>query len=366
MKDTIAPSGPIEAVPFSPSTARGEASPLLQRRRRGWELGLPMAIDTSTGFYDGRHLPAIIAVGGGKGGVGKSLLCANLAARLATGGLKVLAVDLDIGGANLHTYFGVGAPTHMLGDAIIFHRKSLREVMVPTAIDGLRLIAGGREETWGDTSSIDRSVIGSLYGALLAVKEQDGIDIVILDLGAGTHRHTIDFFLSAHLGIVTVLPEPTSIENAYLFLKTALFRIIENVGERTGATETADAVKCALMSEPSGGRARTAGYVDKLRQIANMHPGFVNQLGQALLGRTCGIAVNQVRSQKDIDVGRSMELIGERYFGFQSKFCGYLTYDEAAWKSLRNRRLLVADFPHAVLSRRFVELARTVLGNIGF
>jgi flagellar biosynthesis protein FlhG len=89
-------------------------------------------------------------------------------------------------------------------------------------------------------------------------------------------------------------------------------------------------------------------------------------VGQALAGRTLGIAVNQVRCQKDIDVGKSMELIGERYFGFQTRSCGYLNYDEAAWKSLRNRRLLVVDFPHSVLSRRFSDLARLVLSNLGY
>ena len=73
-----------------------------------------------------------------------------------------------------------------------------------------------------------------------------------------------------------------------------------------------------------------------------------------------------MRSQKDIDVGKSMELIAERYFGFNCRSCGYLNYDEAAWKSLRNRRLLVVDFPHSVLSKRFSELSRLVLSNLGF
>src|SRR5690606_24017690 len=47
---------------------------------------------------------------------------------------------------------------------------------------------------------------------------------VILDLGAGTNERTLDFFLSADQKIVAVTPEPTSIENAYRFIKAAFYR----------------------------------------------------------------------------------------------------------------------------------------------
>ena len=334
-------------------------SPLLAKRHRGWELGLPAYIDSR-----GRTPPVIIAVGGGKGGVGKSLVSANLAVRLAATGRKVVAIDLDIGGANLHTYFGVSAPKHNLADAVVFKQRTFGEILAPTPIEGVKLIAGGREEAWGGTGSIDRGVLRSLFDSIFSAKENGHADFVILDLGAGTHRHTIDFFAAAHLGLTTVLPEPTSIENAYLFLKTTLFRLIENVGERLGSPDTAEDLRNLLLATDAGA-ARSAGYADKLRQAAAHYPGFVSQVATALAGRTVGVAINQVRCQKDIDVGKSMELIGERYFGFITRYCGYLNYDDAAWKSLRNRRLLVVDFPHSILSRRFSDLTRTVLTNLG-
>jgi flagellar biosynthesis protein FlhG len=343
----------------------GEETPLLARRRQGWELGLPPYADARK-----RRPPLIIAVGGGKGGVGKSLVSANLAMKLAQTGRRVVAVDLDIGGANLHTYFGVHAPKATLSDAIVYRHKSFAEVMTPTGIEGVSIVAGGREEIWGGTGALDRGVLRTLFDALLGVKERGEADVVLLDLGAGTHRHTLDFFNSAHVGLITVLPEPTSIENAYLFLKTALFRVIENVGVKLGATDTADEIRATLLAADAGGeggaRSRAFGYAEKLRQIGAYYPGFVGQVALALTGRTLGITVNQVRSQQDIDVGKSMELIGERYFGYQTRFCGYLNYDEAAWKSLRNRRLLTVDFPHSLIARRFSELSRAVLTNLGF
>ena len=58
------------------------------------------------------------AIGGGKGGVGKSLVSANVAICLALMGNKVVAVDLDLGGANLHTCLGLPIPQVTLSDYV--------------------------------------------------------------------------------------------------------------------------------------------------------------------------------------------------------------------------------------------------------
>ena len=62
--------------------------------------------------------PRLVAVGGGKGGVGKTLVAANLAAALAQAGRRVVVVDTDLEGANLHTVLGVGAPRASLADYV--------------------------------------------------------------------------------------------------------------------------------------------------------------------------------------------------------------------------------------------------------
>ena len=75
--------------------------------------------------------------------------------------------------------------------------------------------------------------------------------------------------------------------------------------------------------------------------------------------------INQARNQQDVNVGNSMELIASRYFGFQSQFLGYLNFDDVAWKSLRNRRLLAIDFPQAILSHRLNDIASRALSLFG-
>jgi Mrp family chromosome partitioning ATPase len=81
--------------------------------------------------------PKIWAIGGGKGGVGKSLVTANLAICLALMGHKVAAIDLDLGGANLHTCLGVPIPDKTLSDYLSKKVRSLTELLTPTAIISL-------------------------------------------------------------------------------------------------------------------------------------------------------------------------------------------------------------------------------------
>lgn len=351
---------PSVGVPLPPEPTKHWPTNLLEQRHRGWNLGLPYQFQTQ-----GIRPPVMIAVGGGKGGVGKSLVSANLATRLALSGRKVLAVDLDIGGSNLHTYFGMQAPAKNLADAFVHGRETLQDVIVPTPVHGVHLLAGGREESWGGLANCGPMMIQKLLDAVFHYKEEAGIEFVIFDLGAGTNPFTLDVFSVANLGLVTVLPEPTSIENAYMFLKTSLFRIVENLGTRLNDQAGAEAIRQALLA-PARGASAQGGYADKLQQLAHVHPEFVRSINEVFSGRVVGFTINQVRSQKDIDIGKSMEIIGHRYFGFQTRFCGFLNYDDAAWKSLRSRRMLVADFPHSVLSRRFSDLVRISLANLGF
>jgi flagellar biosynthesis protein FlhG len=347
--------------PVLPEDSQYRRSPLLARRHPGWVMGLPQYLDPGR-----RTPPVIIAVGGGKGGVGKSLVSANLAVRLAATGKKVLAIDLDVGGANLHSYFGLGIPRFNLADAVMNRTRSLSDVIVPTSIAGVSLIAGGREEALGGIGAVSEQVVSSVFDLVLSAREQNLAEFVILDLGAGAHRYTIDFFSLAHAGVVAALPEPTSIENAYVFLKSMLFAFTERIGTRMNMPEAAQKVRDTLAGNlPVPGGVRANSYLEKINALMREEPQFVSQLLAAVSGRTLGIIVNQIRCQKDIDVGRSMETIAERYFGFTAKSLGYLNYDDAAWKSLRNRRLLVLDFPHSLLSKRFSEMARSLLMSLG-
>src|ERR1043165_6562743 len=88
---------------------------------------------------------AVWAIGGGKGGIGKTLLTSNIAVYLSWLNKKVVVVDMDLGGANLHTSLGVDAPARTLSDLVMGRVEDIQELVQPTPIRNLELISGAQD-----------------------------------------------------------------------------------------------------------------------------------------------------------------------------------------------------------------------------
>ena len=163
------------------------------------------------------------AIGGGKGGVGKSLVTANLSICLALMGHKVITIDLDLGGANLHTCLGVPIPNVTLSDYLNRRVDSLDELVTKTAVPNLGLISGAQDD-------LGVANLKQMHkNRFLSNLDELDADYVLFDLGAGTAINTLDFFINSHKGILTVLPEPTSIENTYRFVKSVFYRRLKQI-----------------------------------------------------------------------------------------------------------------------------------------
>src|SRR5262245_51393747 len=81
-------------------------------------------------------------MGGGKGGVGRSLVAASLAVALAQTGAKVVLLDADLGAPNLHTLFGIARPERTIEDFLAGRANTLADVALETGMRGLFLLAG--------------------------------------------------------------------------------------------------------------------------------------------------------------------------------------------------------------------------------
>lgn len=328
-------------------------------QNRHWALGLP---PWATLPQSGGPPPAILAVGGGKGGVGKSVISANLAAVLGGLGYRVLVVDMDLGCANLHTHLGGQLPDRTLADYILRRRYRFDQIILPSPVRGVGFIAAGREEEWGQHSG-HPEILAPLWHSIQRGREKLRIDFVILDLGAGTQRYTIDLFTCAHLGITAVLPEPTSVENAYVFYRTTLLHMILNVAVNTGQRAAGEELIDALVHAGDSGGA-SPGYPARLRALSHRFPSLIHSVAMALSQRQLGVLVNQSRSDQEAGLGSAIEKIGRSFFGFRVYSLGFLNYDEAVWKSLKNRRLLYKDFPHSLVIQRLTIGAKRVLNLI--
>ena len=259
--------------------------------------------------------PKVWAIGGGKGGVGKSLVTANLAICLALMGHKVAAIDLDLGGANLHTCLGVPIPDKTLSDYLSKKVRSLTELLTPTAINNLFIISGAQDE-------LGIANLKQMHKAKLLTQFSElPVDYVLLDLGAGTTFNTIDFFIAADQGIIGPLIDQAM--NAKLSQNSTPADLINRVSE---------------INPVVGARLRA--------EIQRLQPKLI---------------INQVRTQSDIDIGFSMKLISKKYFGINLDYVGYLDYDATVWQSVKKRKPLLMEFPNSTLVNNFDRIIHRLL-----
>ncbi|HIJ65189.1 MAG TPA: P-loop NTPase [Candidatus Hydrogenedentes bacterium] len=166
--------------------------------------------------------PEILVIGGGKGGVGKTCFAVNVAVEIARKGWQVILVDADLSCSNIETVLGTRAERH-LDD--FFHQrgaKDLQPLLCETQYDNLSFLPG-------TTGLLD--VANPRYqqkAAFIRELRRLDADLIIVDLDAGAHLNTLDLFLMTDTnGVLMITPEKTSIDNAFKFLRAALFRRIE-------------------------------------------------------------------------------------------------------------------------------------------
>lgn len=265
------------------------------------------------------------AVGGGKGGVGKSVFTALLASRLAGLGARVVLVDADLGGANLHILFGIRYPLYTLGDFITRQTENLEDVLLPTPVENLKLLCGADDILEIANPKFAQKI--RLLGHLRRLPA----DIILLDLGAGTSFTTMDFFLYASGKIVVMTPQVTSIQNAYGFIKSCLQRKMA----RSFAT---DPEALALIH-----RAIGAESGEKMEFMAELKKSF-HQLGAEKSAKLAAcfkemeaaIVVNMVRGKKEQDVGRIVQEVSRKYLDLPLELLGFVNYDALLDRSINN------------------------------
>ena len=182
----------------------------------------------------------IIAIASGKGGVGKTWFSITLAHSLSRSGHQVLLFDGDLGLANLDIQLGL-VPKQDLG-SVIAGRLTLNQAIIPFDDTGFDVIAGRSGS--GGLVNITNSRL-KMLGEDLAMVAAD-YDRVLIDLGAGVERTVRQLTHTAGMVIVVITDEPTSLTDAYAFIKVTHaenpgidIRIVANIvnskreGERT-------------------------------------------------------------------------------------------------------------------------------------
>ena len=261
--------------------------------------------------------PTIWAVGGGKGGVGKSIMSSLLAFWLARLGSRTILMDLDLGGANLHTLMGIKMPPRGLNDFISGRFESLEEACIETELENLRLICGASENLSLANPPFARKI--KIVKHLLTLNAEH----VVLDLGAGTSFNVLDFFLAAHRKIAVLTPEPVSIHNAYAFVRNAVFRRLSQVASRKPTIH--ELIKTA-MDPKNDLKVRTVKELFQAIERANeiaMKEFLLKEIEQI----RPVLITNMARAPKERSVGRVIQIVAENYLMLHLRDLGSVVYD---------------------------------------
>ena len=135
--------------------------------------------------------------------------------------VRPIAVDLDFGGSNLHSYLGIPNKFPGVGDFLATKSAELEEFLVTTRHAGLQFLPGdGRTPFMANLAHAQKRRLISRLRKLPA-------EYVLLDLGSGSSFNTLDFFRMSNCGIVVTVPERPAIMNMQVFLKNLYLRILE-------------------------------------------------------------------------------------------------------------------------------------------
>ncbi|RJF94936.1 cobyrinic acid a,c-diamide synthase [Oleomonas cavernae] len=225
----------------------------------------------------------IVAVASGKGGVGKTWLAITLSHALARQGKRVLLFDGDLGLANVDIQLGL-MPEHDLG-AVIAHGTDLDVAVTPVAATGFDVVAG--KSGSGQLSSLSRQEVTGLRQGIIDLAPR--YDHVVVDIGAGIDATQLILASAGGPALVVVTDEPTSLTDAYAFIKVASrlsprpdLKVVVNMattraeGERTYATLRRACESFLKFSPPLAGIVRRDAKVkDAIRHqvpLLTRHP----------------------------------------------------------------------------------------------
>lgn len=163
--------------------------------------------------------PRLIAVAGAKGGVGASILAANLGVILARQGRQVVLADLDPVGPTLPLYLG-NLPRRFCSPD---RRHSLQQSRF-----GPALLTGWKLRPSGNGGSPHLNFLADLQGLLA--------DEILCDLGSASDGMALDLFLAARRQLLVTTCEPAAYVQAYAFLKRLRTRLSSQEGPKADLT----------------------------------------------------------------------------------------------------------------------------------
>lgn len=291
-------------------------------------------------------VPLIFAVGGAKGGVGKSMVCSNLAIQYAIEGLRVAVLDLDFGAANLHTIFGLTRPSKGWPDFFKDPTQNLDNYLTQTKQKNLYLLPScGFIPEMADLG-YDKKV------TLIEKIKTLNVDVVFMDLGAGSSRDMVDFFSIADYKVLVTTSEPTALLNNYEFVKNVTYQAIKRLFKKEDK----------LIERLDHFKQDTNYSIEKFVQdIEEIDPWQAENLKSLLEEIPMYVVFNQIRKLDEAKAALRFTKICKRQLGVNIECPGFIFYNEEVAASVQKMLPITLVLPKCITSRIFRRIAHAIL-----
>jgi len=291
-------------------------------------------------------MPIIISVASGKGGVGKSMVVSNLGLLLARKGLRVILADMDIGGANLHILFGMFHPPSTLTDFFSNRLVTLEDLAHPIVKPlPLRLIPGTGE------TLITANLQHAKKKRFIRHLQKLEADIILVDVGAGTSYHALDFFLLADYYVAVATPDPTSVLDLYRFIKLAAIRKVLT------AFLARDPIAEALLDKDFH------SVTEVLEAVGRTSESGVALAQQALQGFHPALILNRMTAKSRINTLHLQQLL-KQYVGTDLSVLGHIPEDPQVQRSILKYLPVVELAPTAPAAIALDQIAANLLNLV--
>ncbi len=296
------------------------------------------------------RVPRIISIGGGKGGVGKTLVATMLGICLGEAEKKVIIVDADFSGANLHACLGAYDAQTTLQRYMERQSADLNDVAIETAFKNLRIITGmpgpyaSAQIRYWEKQKLLRNL-----KKLLA-------DYVILDLGPGSFYTNVDFFLSSDDKVIVSTADPLAMYDAYGFLRVALFRRLQKTFH-SWPEILRRLQECGDLAK--GNKARSLRIV--LENSPDIPPSCRELAEKQVASFRPKIVINLVRetdNRKEMD---ALRLVSKNLLGIDIDFWGQIRFDSAVVAAIKSMQPEMLLAPKGMALNDVHQLAQRLL-----
>lgn len=251
---------------------------------------------------------------------------------MAKKGQKVVAVDLDLGGSNLHTMLGIKNDLYGIGHYIYDKNLPFDKIIHQTEYENLKFIPG-------DALFVGAANIPYFRKKkILSEISKIDADWVILDLGSGSTTNTIDFFLMSNCGILVTTPELTAVLNLYSFLKNSFYRYIFNGLKKNIQIKNRliEATKMRLEKED-------IRFYELIKIIKKDFPDEENKIDDLVNNFFPKLVLNMGNNERDIAFGENLRNIIKKNMGLEVEYLGLLPEENQA------RQYVIARKPLSVV-----------------